>query len=308
MSDVLANPTGSVASEGGSRPEVKAFFDKRTFSLQYVVWDPRTKACAIIDPVLDFDEKSGSTATRSADAILAFVGEHDLKPEWILDTHPHADHFSAAGYLNDRTGAPTATGENVVKVQKLWKGLYNLPDSFRTDGSQWDRLFADGDSFRIGGMDASVMFCPGHTMTSITFVMGDAAFIHDTLFMPDSGSARADFPGGDAYALWRSIQRILSLPDDTRLFTGHDYQPSGRKVEWQSTVAQQKAENAHVRGQDEASFVKLRTERDRTLPMPKLILPSLQVNIAGGRLPEPEGDGRRYLKMPLNAFGTAPWD
>lgn len=308
MSDVLTSSSGSMASQDTGCPEVRAFFDKRTFSLQYVVWDSRTAACAIIDPILDFDEKSGSTATRSADAILAFIEENGLKLEWILDTHPHADHFSAAGYLKDRTGAPTATGENVVKVQKLWKGLYNLPDSFRTDGSQWDRLFADGDRFQIGGTDASVMFCPGHTMTSITFVVGDAAFIHDTLFMPDSGSARADFPGGDAHALWNSIQRILALPDETRLFTGHDYQPGGRKVEWESTVARQRSENAHVRDQDEASFVKLRTERDRTLPMPKLILPSLQVNISGGRLPEPERGGRRYLRIPLDAFGSAPWD
>ena len=208
MSDVLISCSGLMAPQDTGRPEVRAFFDKRTFSLQYVVWDSRTGACAIIDPVLDFDEKSGSTATRSADAILAFIEEKGLKLEWILDTHPHADHFSAAGYLKDRTGAPTATGENVVKVQRLWKGLYNLPDSFRTDGSQWDRLFADGDRFQIGGLDASVMFCPGHTMTSITFVVGDAAFIHDTLFMPDGGSARTDFPGGDARALWNSIQRI----------------------------------------------------------------------------------------------------
>ncbi|MFC0387657.1 MBL fold metallo-hydrolase [Roseomonas vinacea] len=308
MNDVLTNSTGSTALSMTGSPEVEAFFDKRTSSLQYVVWDPLTGACAVIDPVLDFDEKSGATATRSADAILAFIEKRQLSLDWILDTHPHADHFSAAGYLQDRTGAPKATGENITRVQKLWKGLYNLPDNFRTDGSQWDRLFADGDRFRIGNLDASVIFCPGHTMTSITFVVGDAAFIHDTLFMPDSGSARADFPGGDAHALWRSIQRILALPDGTRLFTGHDYQPGGRKVEWESTVARQKAENAHVKGQDEESFVKLRTERDRALPMPKLILPSLQVNIAGGRLPEAEGDGRRYLKIPLDALGNAPWD
>ncbi|NOG74205.1 MBL fold metallo-hydrolase [Roseicella sp. DB1501] len=289
------------------RPEVTAFFEPRSCSLQYVVADPASRACAIIDPVLDFDEKSGATATRSADALLAFIRERGLALDWILDTHPHADHFSAAGYLKDRTGAPTAIGEHIVKVQRLWKELYNLPDSVPADGSQWDRLFADGDRFRIGGLEASVMFSPGHTMASVTYVVGDAAFVHDTLFMPDGGSARADFPGGDAGALWRSIQRILSLPDATRLFTGHDYQPGGRAVAWESSVAQQKAGNAHVRGQDEASFVRLRTERDRTLPMPKLILPSLQVNIAGGRLPAPESNGRRYLKIPLNALGDAPW-
>ncbi|MDJ0391131.1 MBL fold metallo-hydrolase [Roseomonas sp. E05] len=308
MRDAPASPATGQAAAAPGRPEVTAFFDSRTFSLQYVVADPRTGACAVVDPVLDFDEKSGATATRSADAILAFIQERGLSLEWILDTHPHADHFSAAGYLKDVTGVPTAIGEHVVKVQRLWKALYNLPDSFQADGSQWDRLFADGDRFRIGALDAAVMFSPGHTMASVTYLVGDAAFVHDTLFMPDSGSARADFPGGDAHTLWRSIQRILSLPEATRLFTGHDYQPGGRPVAWESTVARQKAENAHARGQDEAAFVKLRTERDRTLPMPRLILQSLQVNIAGGRLPGPEDNGRRYLKIPLDALGDAPWD
>ncbi|NKE46326.1 MBL fold metallo-hydrolase [Roseomonas frigidaquae] len=300
----------SVPSRPGmaGRPEVTAFYDKRTSSLQYVVADPATRACAIIDPVLDFDEKSGATATRSADAMLDFIREQRLRLDWILDTHPHADHFSAAGYLHDTTGAPTAIGEHVVKVQQLWKRLYNYPDGFPTDGRQSSRLFADGDRFRIGDLEAAVMFSPGHTMASITYVIGDAAFIHDTLFMPDGGTARADFPGGDAKALWASIQRIIALPDATRLFTGHDYQPGGRKVAWESTVAQQKTENAHLRGQDEASFVKLRIERDRTLPMPKLILSSLQVNITGGRLPQAESDGRRNLKIPLDALGDAPWD
>ncbi|RAI55360.1 MBL fold metallo-hydrolase [Roseicella frigidaeris] len=296
------------AHPGLGRPEVTAFFEPRTASLQYVVADPASRACAVIDPVLDFDEKSGATATRSADAILAFLGARGLTPAWILDTHPHADHFSAAGYLKDRTGAPTAIGEHIAKVQRLWKDLYNLPDSVPTDGSQWDRLLADGERLRIGGLEAAVLFSPGHTMASVTYVVGDAACIHDTLFMPDGGSARADFPGGDARALWHSIQRILSLPDATRLFTGHDYQPGGRAPAWESSVAQQKAENAHVRGQDEASFVSLRTARDRTLPMPKLILPALQVNIAGGRLPEPEANGRRYLRIPLDALGDVAWE
>jgi glyoxylase-like metal-dependent hydrolase (beta-lactamase superfamily II) len=290
------------------RPEVQGFFDDRTSSVQYVVSDPATRRCAIIDPVLDFDERSGSTATRSADAILDYVRKRNLTVEWILDTHPHADHFSAAGYLKDVTGAPTAIGERVVDVQRLWKALYNLPNSFPTDGSQWDHLFADGESFQLGGLRGSVIFSPGHTLASITYVIGDAAFVHDTLFMPDGGTARADFPGGNAHQLWQSIQRILSLPDETRLFTGHDYQPGGRPPAWESTVAQQKAENAHVNGQDEASFVKLRTDRDRTLPMPKLILSALQVNIAGGRLPEPENNERRYLKIPLDALDNPVWD
>jgi glyoxylase-like metal-dependent hydrolase (beta-lactamase superfamily II) len=290
------------------RPEVQGFFDERTYSVQYVVSDPAARRCAIIDPVLDFDERSGLTATRSADAILGYVRKRDLTVDWILDTHPHADHFSAAGYLKHVTGAPTAIGERVVDVQCLWKALYNLPNSFPTDGSQWDHLFADGEWFQLGGLRSSIMFSPGHTLASITYVIGDAAFVHDTLFMPDGGTARADFPGGDAHHLWQSIQRILSLPNETRLFTGHDYQPGGRPPAWESTVAQQKAENAHLNGQDEASFVKLRTDRDRTLPMPKLILSALQVNIAGGRLPVPENNGRRYLKIPLDALDNPAWD
>lgn len=289
-------------------PEVTAFYDERTLSLQYLVTDPATKRSAIVDPVLDFDPKSGATATWSADAILAEVGRRGLSVEWILDTHPHADHFSAAGYLKDRTGAPTAIGEHVVDVQRLWQKLYNLP-GLATDGRQWDHLFKDGEDFTVGLLKGSVLFSPGHTLASITYLVGDAAFVHDTLFMPDSGSARADFPGGDARALWASIQRILALPGATRLFTGHDYRPGGRAVRWESTVAEQKAQNEHVKGQDEASFVKLRTERDATLPMPKLILAALQVNVSGGRLPPPEDDGRRYLKIPLDAFDPdIPWD
>ena len=295
------------AGEARVRPHVAGFYDARTFSIQYVVADPTTGRCAIIDPVLDFDEKSGATATRSADGLLGYIHEHNLSVEWVLDTHPHADHLSAAGYLSDATGAPRAIGARVADVQRLWKKLYNLPASFATDGSQWDRLFADGDRFRIGGLDVAVMHSPGHTLCSVTYVVGGAAFIHDTLFMPDTGSARADFPGGDAASLWRSIQAILALPDDTTLFTGHDYRTDGRPPAWESTVARQKAENPHARAAM-AAFVKLRNERDRSLPMPKLILQALQVNIRGGRLPEPEDDGRRYLKIPLDALGPAPWD
>jgi glyoxylase-like metal-dependent hydrolase (beta-lactamase superfamily II) len=291
------------------RPTVKAFYEKRTCSVQYVVADPETKRCAIIDPVLDFDPKSGATATASADEILAHVEEQGYTVEWILDTHPHADHFSAADYLKAKTGAPSAIGAKVVEVQKLWKNLYNWPDSFPTDGSQWDRLFADGDRFRIGRMDGEVMLCPGHTLCSITYRVGDAAFIHDTLFMPDSGTARADFPGGSASALWWSIQRIMALPDDTRLFTGHDYRPGGRDPLWESTVVQQRRENKHLlKAATEEEFVALREGRDRELPMPKLILNALQVNIRGGRLPEPESNDRRYLKIPLDALPNAPWD
>jgi len=295
-------------SDSNSKPDVCAFYEKRSFSIQYVVSDPSTRKCAIIDPVLDFDEKSGATATRSADEILEHVATEGLTVEWILDTHPHADHFSAAHYLKGRTGAPTAIGAKVIEVQKLWKDIYNWP-ALPADGSQWDRLFDAGDTFTIGNIPAKVLFSPGHTLASVTYVVGDAAFVHDTLFMPDSGTARADFPGGSASRLYRSITEILSLPDATRIFTGHDYQPGGRAPRWESTVAEQKAANTHMsKCRTEAEFVALREARDRTLPMPKLILHALQVNINGGRLPEPEDNGRRYLKFPLDAFTDAAWD
>ena len=295
-------------SDSNSKPDVCAFYEKRSFSIQYVVSDPSTRKCAIIDPVLDFDEKSGATATRSADEILDHVATEGLTVEWILDTHPHADHFSAAHYLKGRTGAPTAIGAKVVEVQKLWKDIYNWP-ALPADGSQWDRLFEADDTFTIGNIPAKVLFSPGHTLASVTYVIGDAAFVHDTLFMPDSGTARADFPGGSASRLYRSITEILSLPDATRIFTGHDYQPGGRAPRWESTVAEQKATNTHMsKCGTEAEFVALREARDRTLPMPKLILHALQVNINGGRLPEPEDNGRRYLKFPLDAFTDAAWD
>ena len=288
-------------------PDVTGFYDPRTGSIQYLLVDPATRHCAVIDPVLDFDPKSGCTATRSADQILARIRDDDLKLVWILDTHPHADHFSAADYLRDVTGAPTAIGEHIRGVQALWKRYYNLPENFATDGSQWDRLFSDGESFAVGNTEVSVLLTPGHTLCSVAYVTGPVAFIHDTLFMPDSGSARADFPGGDARRLWQSIQSILRLPAGTRLLTGHDYCPSGRAPRWESTVAEQLAHNAHVRDHDEASYVAFRTSRDRMLPIPTLMLAALQVNTNGGRLPEPEADGRRYLKLPLDAFPAAPW-
>jgi glyoxylase-like metal-dependent hydrolase (beta-lactamase superfamily II) len=289
-------------------PDVKGFYDPRTFSIQYVVSCPATKRCAIIDPVLDFDEKSGATATFNADAILDHVKAEGLEVQWILDTHPHADHFSAAAYLKEKTGAPTAIGSKVRDVQELWKKIYNWPD-FPGDGSQWDRLFAEGDTFKVGEIDVRVLFSPGHTLASITYVVGDAAFVHDTLFMPDGGTARADFPGGSAARLWNSIQEIVALPAATRVFTGHDYQPGGRDPKWESTVAEQVAGNIHlVKAKSEAAFVELREARDKTLPMPKLILHALQVNINGGRLPEPEGNGKRYLKFPLDALSGAVWE
>jgi glyoxylase-like metal-dependent hydrolase (beta-lactamase superfamily II) len=290
-------------------PRIAASFEHRSCAIQYIASDPNTGACAIIDPVLDYDEKSGSIATESADALLRYVSEQNLRVAWILDTHPHADHLSAAAYLRKITGAMAAIGERVVEVQKLWKSIYNLPDTFPADGSQWDRLFGDGDRFALGGMEVEVLFSPGHTLASVTYVIGDAAFVHDTLLMPDFGTARCDFPGGDARQLWQTLQRILALPDDTRLFTGHDYMPGGRIPAWESTVAEQRARNIHLRqARTEREFVELRQARDAQLPLPKLMLHALQVNIVGGRLPAAEDNGRRYIKIPLNAFPTARWD
>ncbi|MQW88212.1 MBL fold metallo-hydrolase [Sinorhizobium saheli] len=293
-------------AEAIARPDVRGFYELRTGSIQYIVADPLTRRCAIIDPVLDFDEKSGATATVQADLILECVAENELTVEWILDTHPHADHFSAAAYLKEKTGAPTGIGTEIVQVQKLWKEIYNLPE-LAADGSQWDHLFADGERFSVGTIEGRVIYSPGHTLASVTYVIGDAAFVHDTIFMPDSGTARTDFPGGDARQLWRSIGAILALADETRIFTGHDYRPNGREPRWESTVGEEKRCNLHLAGVTEEHFVELREARDRTLPMPKLILHALQVNIRGGRLPEPEANGARYLKFPLNALNGAAW-
>jgi len=305
----IAAPSRPILGCGTLEPRVAAFFDHRTCSVQYVVSDPESGHCAVIDPVLDYDEKSGSVATQTADRLLAYMAGQDLTPVWILDTHPHADHFSAADYLKQRTGARTGIGAKVVEVQKLWKDLYNLPDTFPTDGSQWDRLFADRERFSIGNLEAEVLLSPGHTLASVTYVVGNAAFVHDTLLMPDFGTARCDFPGGSASELWRTIQRILALPDDTRLFVGHDYMPGGREAAWESSVAEQRCRNVHLQqARSEQEFVALRQGRDAKLPMPKLILHALQINIAAGRLPAPEGNGRRYLKIPLEALPTAVWD
>jgi glyoxylase-like metal-dependent hydrolase (beta-lactamase superfamily II) len=292
-----------------SSPLVVGFFEERTSSIQYIVADPDTRRCAIIDPVLDFDPNSGATATLSADQLLAYIAKEKLGLEWILDTHPHADHFSAAGYLKDRTNVPTAIGEKVIDVQKIWKKIYNFGDAFASDGSQWDRLFRDGERFKLGNLDVEVVLTPGHTLASITYIVGNAAFVHDTLFMPDGGTARTDFPGGSAKDLWISIQRILDLPDETRLFTGHDYRPGGREPLWESTIAQQRRDNIHlVKAKTEDEYVALRQKRDRELPLPKLMLQSLQINLRGGRLPEPEANGTRYLKIPLNAMGAPRWE
>ena len=284
------------------RAAVASFYDKSTGSFQYVLVDKATRSAVIIDPVLDYDEKAAATRTNNADKIAAYVQQEGLKVSWVLDTHPHADHFSAAPYLAQKLGAPTGIGRNVIEVQKLWKDLYGL-DGFPADGHQWDRLFDAGDSLEVGELTGRVLFSPGHTLASISYVFEDVAFIHDTLMVPDSGTSRADFPGGDSHALYRSIREILDLPGETALFVGHDYGKGGREPYGLTTVAETRASNIHVRdGIDEAEFVRLREERDAKLPLPKLMLAALQVNIRGGRLPEPEANGHSYLRIPLNRF------
>lgn len=284
-------------------PIVRAFFDRPTGSLQYVFHDPATMKGAIVDPVWNFFPEAGATTTESADEILAYVRDMGIRIEWILDTHPHADHFSAAVYLQDQLGAPRAIGEKVTGVQKLWKGYYHLPDSFPTDGSQWDRLFADAETFMVGEIPVRVMFSPGHTLASITYVAGNAAFVHDTLMYPESGTSRADFPGGSSTDLWNSIRAILDLPADTRLFVGHDYPKPDQEPTFMATVAEHRARNKHVRdGISKDEFLSVRDTRDATLPLPGRMLAALQVNIRGGRLPEPEADGYSYLKLPMGKF------
>jgi glyoxylase-like metal-dependent hydrolase (beta-lactamase superfamily II) len=284
------------------RPDVTGFFHADTFSIAYIVADPATKRGAIIDPVLDYDERAGRISTEFADKMLAAVVETGISVEWILDTHPHADHLTAAHYMKEKLGAPIAIGEHVRDVQALWKDIYNLPD-FSADGSQWDKLFTDSETFKVGSLNVRVMHSPGHTLASITYLVGDAAFVHDTLFQPDFGTARSDFPGGSAEELYRSIQGILALPGETRLFTGHDYMPAGRPARWESTVAEQSRDNIHLRGNpSEAEFSAFRRSRDATLAMPKQILHALQFNMNGGMLPTPEANGRVYLKIPIGAL------
>ena len=286
------------------KPEVRAFFDEATFTVTYVVSDPATKRAAVIDPVRDFDPSSGRTSTASADAVIADVRARGLSVDWILETHVHADHLSAAPYVKDALGGRVAIGGRVTAVQETFGALFHLGPDFATDGSQFDHLFADEEEFAIGGVSAHVLETPGHTPACVTYVIGDCAFVGDTLFMPDFGSARCDFPGGDAQQLYRSIRRVLALPPETRLFVGHDYKAPGRdEFAWETTVAAQRADNKHVRdGIDEESFVKTRSERDATLGMPRLLLPSVQVNIRAGALPPAEQNGVRYLKLPLGAL------
>lgn len=285
------------------KPEVTAFFDAPTNTVSYVVKDPQSNACAIIDSVMDIDYAAGRIAFQSADAIIAFIQDHGLRLEWLIETHAHADHLSAAPYIQRTLGGQMGIGENITIVQETFGKIFNEGTEFQRDGSQFDRLFKDGDTYRIGSMTAFAMHTPGHTPACMTHVIGDAAFVGDTLFMPDGGTARADFPGGDAHLLYRSIKRVLALPPETRLFMCHDYGPNGRDIRWETTVADERAHNIHVRdGVSEEEFVAMRTARDATLDMPRLIIPSIQVNIRAGELPPPDETGKRFLKVPINGL------
>jgi glyoxylase-like metal-dependent hydrolase (beta-lactamase superfamily II) len=284
-------------------PEVTAFFHDTTFTITYVVSEPEGKHRAIIDSVLDYDPVSGRTSTEAADKVIGYVRERGLALDWILETHAHADHLTAAAYLREQLGGRIAIGEHVTEVQATFKAIFNLDDAFLADGSQFDHLLGDDEDFGIGVLSAKALHTPGHTPACATYVFGDAVFVGDTVFMPDSGSARTDFPGGDAAKLYRSIKRILSLPAQTRLFMCHDYGPGGRDFVWETTVAQECAENIHILGGiGEDEFVEIRTKRDAAIDLPRLILPSIQVNIRAGSLPPAEANGLSYLKIPLNAL------
>jgi glyoxylase-like metal-dependent hydrolase (beta-lactamase superfamily II) len=282
----------------------RAFFDPATWTVTYVVSDNASHHAAIIDPVLDYDFKSGHTSTTSADRVLAYVADKGLHVDWILETHAHADHLSGAHYLRDRVGGRIAIGENIRTVQSTFKTIFNLERSFLPDGSQFDHLFKDGETFMIGDVVATAMWVPGHTPADMAYRIEDSVFVGDTLFMPDVGTARADFPGGDAHKLYQSIHKLLALPPATKLFVCHDYAPESRAPAWETTVAEQRAKNIHVHdGVSEAAFVAMRTVRDAALGMPTLILPSIQVNVRAGEMPPPEGNGVVYLKIPVNTLG-----
>lgn len=284
-------------------PLIEAFYDTTTGTFTYVVFAAEGSACAVIDPVLDYDPTSGHTSTASAERVVDFVKAHGLQVEWLLETHAHADHVSAAPYLKDTLGGRIAIGADIRGVQGAFKRIFNLADEMRTDGRQFDHLFAPGETFGIGELRGEALHVPGHTPADMAYRIGDAVFVGDTLFMPDLGSARCDFPGGDAGTLYESARALLALPAETRLCMCHDYPPPSREPRWQTTVAEQRRDNIHLRdGISEEAFVALRTARDRTLGMPTLILPAIQINIRAGALPEPEANGVRYLKIPLNAF------
>lgn len=290
-------------SENLVKPEVASFFDKDTNTFSYVVKDPTSASCAIVDSVLDFDYASGSITYDGANSIIAFVESHKLKVEWIIETHVHADHLSAAPYIQERLGGKLGIGKHITTVQETFGKIFNEGTTFQRDGSQFDYLFEDGDTYTVGAVQCVAIHTPGHTPACMTHVMGDAAFVGDTLFMPDAGTARADFPGGDASILFDSIQKILAYPPETRIFMCHDYCPNGRELEYMTTVAEQREKNIHVNtDMNKSAFVKMRNDRDATLDMPRLILPSLQINMRAGHFPEPENNGTTFLKIPLNAF------
>lgn len=285
-------------------PSVTAFFDEATNTITYVVAEPEGSACAVVDSVLDFDYASGRTDTRSADAVIAFIKDKGLRVDWILETHVHADHLSAAPYIQERVGGQIGIGDRIKVVQETFGKVFNEGTRFQRDGSQFDKLFEEGDVFMIGQLRGEVLHTPGHTPACLTYVIGDAAFVGDTLFMPDFGTARCDFPGGSAEVMFDSVQKILSLPDATRIFVGHDYKAPGRdQYAWESTVGDQKARNIHIGGgRSKEAFVEMRQKRDATLAMPRLIIPSLQVNMRAGQMPEPEDNGLSYLKVPVNGL------
>jgi len=289
-----------------SSPHIQAFFDEATYSISYLVSDPATRRAAVIDPVLDYDHASGRASTQSADRMLQAAGDAGLSIEWVLETHAHADHLSAAPHVRRRTGAPVAIGEHIRDVQAIFRSVFNL-DDVSGDGSEFDRLLRDGETLSIGGLAVQVLHTPGHTPACASYRVGDAVFVGDTLFMPDYGTARADFPGGSARTLYRSIRRLLALPADTRLFMCHDYKAPGRDhYAWEATVARQRAGNIHVHeGVTESQFVAMREKRDATLDAPRLLLPAIQVNIRAGRLPRAESNGRHYLKIPISLAGQA---
>ncbi len=283
------------------KPDVKAFFDPATHTISYVAKDPGSNACAVIDPVMDFDLAAGRITSDHADEIIAYVKEQHLTVEWLIETHAHADHLSGSPYIQQKLGGRIGIGAEIVVVQEEFGKIFNEGTEFQRDGSQFDRLFEDGDTYDVGGMKVFVMHTPGHTPACMTHVIGDAAFVGDTLFMPDGGSARADFPGGDAGILYDSIQRVLALPDTMRLFMCHDYGPGGREISWETTVADEKANNIHVgSGKSREEFVAMREARDKTLNMPTLIIPSIQVNMRGGKLPPADDEGTTFLKVPVN--------
>ncbi len=286
-----------------SQPKVHGIFDPATWTVTYVVYEKPGSTCAIIDSVLDYDPKSGRTSHKSADKVIDFVKANDLSVEWILETHAHADHLSAAPYLKQQLGGKTAIGDHITNVQGVFKKIFNLESGFKQDGSQFDHLFKDGEAIQIGGLSGHIMYVPGHTPACVAYQFGDAVFVGDTMFMPDVGTARCDFPGGDAKTLYASTRKILSLPPQTRLFMCHDYPPNGRAVNFETTVAEQRAKNIHVHdGITEDQFVEMRTKRDATLEMPVLILPAVQINIRAGELPPKEDNGIAYVKIPMNAL------